>query len=476
MDNKFKVGDYVGLEGINMEGEVVDLHEETGNVDVKFIGETDIENDIPPEELKLISNWSPSSLMAKYAEYIIHWASIENTACREFSDRSDQERYQSRRYLTNLPNGADDPCNKRPVKKEWWENKEYYLENDIPKCEEVHNPALFSNTNDLDCQEYYSHSSEKWKCVSSNRIKHFEGNEKASHITGRLGETFILLETIPLDLGQRYNQAFAESRYTHTIYAQIFSYNRQDNYIEWDSNPSQTNDLYIVFNCGSILDPEFIWDPVITPYLDILYKYCLDYYQKVNKVVISGHSMGAVLALRLGYYLHTQDSHYFQKKYVVIASGPYCWLKKTEVETFTNFNNIVVIYNGEYSSSRLKIDWIIYNRIGINDRELKFDMKNFDTYYPSIVIYDIEVHWNRRKSHRLEDMTTEEVYVALLNKDTRREGSYGFHDWDKYFLKLQRYYGLDQVQRGGRNNSYYKLKKYKNKINNYLTRRNINTL
>ena len=31
--------------------EVVDLHEEMGNVDVKFIG------DLPPEQLKLISNW-----------------------------------------------------------------------------------------------------------------------------------------------------------------------------------------------------------------------------------------------------------------------------------------------------------------------------------------------------------------------------------------------------------------------------------
>ncbi len=470
MSQSIKKGNYVEIVGMNMEGEVTDVDQETGNVDVHFVGDTKIEKDIPPEELKILHNWSPSSLMKKYREYIIHWASIQNTACRFFSDRSDPEKYQSRKYLKTLPEELDDPCNKRPVKKLWWDNKEYYLEHDIPVCTEVNNPALFSNTNDLDCQEYYSHSSEKWKCVSSHNIKHFEGNEKASHINGRFGETFILLETFPLDIGQRYEKGLTETRYEHIIYAQVYSYDRKDNNIECDSHQPLTNDLYVVFNCGIILDPEFIWDPIINPYLDSLYKYCLNYDGLINKVIISGHSMGAVLALRLGYYLNLINNHYFSETCLVIASGPYCWLKKTEMVTFTNFNNIVVMYNGEYANYKLWIDWIYYNRIGINERELRFNMDSFDTYYPSLIIYDIQIHPNRRKSNSLEDMTTEEVYLALFTKDTDPDpdGRYGYHDWDKYFSKIKRYYGLETVKKGG-NPHYYKnkLKKYRTKINNY---------
>lgn len=212
-------------------------------------------------------------------------------------------------------------------------------------CKEPYNPALFSNTQGLDCQEYYSHSSEKWKCVSSNRIKHFEGSEKACHVTGQFGEIFKLLETFPLDLGQRVGEALPDSRYDKLIYAQIYSYNRDDNQMECDNLPNnkdKTTDIYIVFNCGIILNPELIWDPILNTYFSELYQYCLSYYREVNKVIISGHSMGGVLALRFGYYLNQQDNLYFQRNCLVIASGPYCFLRQTDIDRSSNsFNQLV---------------------------------------------------------------------------------------------------------------------------------------
>ena len=204
-------------------------------------------------------------------------------------------------------------------------------------------PILVDNP----CVKHHSFSTGKDICVSKSRRSAFEGTELAKPLTGSLGNKFKILASLPFTT--------KDKRYTKLIYTQILV---TDTAISGPRRPENT-DMYIGFPCGIIMDMNLLWDNQdFTDYLELIfYNYIGEFSHEANKVILFGHSMGCVLALRFAYYIFKTHPIFFRDRCIVVGSGPHCWIPKPSLnldfdETFTDLVNIEIFVTGsEYSDS-----------------------------------------------------------------------------------------------------------------------------
>jgi hypothetical protein len=162
------------------------------------------------------------------------------------------------------------------------------------------------------CQEYSS--SKGFMCVHPSRIRTFHdkkelGFEFLSKLTHR---PFIVLDSV---------------LYRSDLFYKIIL-------------SKDTNVVYVLFNMGRVIpkDELYSFEDMNALYLKLIHNISPN-----NKVVLCGHSMGAVQALRMALYLF-EHHHDFFVTIQVIVTGPYKWLLPHS--KFTHLPNVHVYFTG----------------------------------------------------------------------------------------------------------------------------------
>ncbi len=273
------------------------------------------------------------------------------------------------------------------------------------------------------CHRYLSSKNDQL-CVAKSRKRVFEGTELASPLQGKSGDKFKILDTIPF--------LMSDERYRKTIYAQWIVTDETNNPTNINKNP----DAYLGFPCGLVIDMNFLWDSQdFTDYLKLLYdNYLQKYRDDYGKVIIFGHSMGCVLALRFSYYIYLKDPSFFHKKCLVLGSGPHTWIPKPSLDIpfDTNFMyrpNIKIFITGildyedddEDDESPIFIDVIVKNRIDFSlpDKTIK-NINKFGLYYPMTVL----------------DTTNASISDLQITEATKYSRAPNIHDWKTYYKCL----------------------------------------
>ena len=281
------------------------------------------------------------------------------------------------------------------------------------------------------CIKHYSESKKKDICAAKSRRKAFEGTELSHTITGAFNIQFKILSTVPFTT--------KDVRYKQTIYTQILS--NENNGI---------NDLYIAFPCGVVMDMNMLWENQdYLNYLEELYqKYILEYSASYHKVVIVGHSMGCVLALRFAYHIFKRNRSFFDERCIVLGSGGHCWIPKKSLgttfdESFNNLPNIQVFITGynlldkkenkskllddsdssddDKSDINYRVDFIVKNLINISRPDDSIlNIKKYRVYYPMILL----------------NIDTKMIDAENIPKNVKVQGMPYIHDWEQYYKLL----------------------------------------
>lgn len=158
------------------------------------------------------------------------------------------------------------------------------------------------------CQEY--ESSKEVVCVTPSRIKTFiNSHELSMNFTTPLGKFSIVNSTL----------------YKHDLFYKIIV-------------SKQTQNAYVLFNMGHVLSEQQLYSS--EKEMKELY---LNLRSARNKIILCGHSMGAVQALRMALYIFETDIEFFNT-IIVIATGPYRWLRPNS--GFSHLHNVHVYFSG----------------------------------------------------------------------------------------------------------------------------------
>lgn len=179
--------------------------------------------------------------------------------------------------------------------------------------------------------------------------------------------------------------------------------------------------LYLLFNCGKVIDFETNdYSYIISNLFPELQRKLLNYEENYSKIIIAGHSMGCVFTLKFAEYLQKEYLKQFNN-YLFLGSGQYCCLDQ---------NNCIL--NG----SNIYIFITYYTDIDKNNKYYDpylFLQSNHDTkirinYYPLIALEIIMI-----------DDTMEQKYngnFIIINENIPKQRHTSFannlHKWTTY--------------------------------------------
>lgn len=317
-------------------------------------------------ELKLQLGGIQIEINDEIKKYIKKWVSIENIVCR---------------HGNNPPLDIGNKVGFRSfIDDSNWKGKRDEENNVIDSCEKI---DLDNCEKEDRCKIYKSSKGEK--CINASRIKFFEGNELAQKITGKFGDEFKLYYTIPFNL-----EDILISLYCHILV--------------------NNNDIYVLFNCGKVFDSNALYKQEFIEYLNKLFSKIMNY--KFNKLILCGHSMGCVLALRFGYFIFKNFKNTFFNKCLIIGAAPFKWMPKDEKE-FNNLPNVFIFINSSAG----------YDRILIENEN---NEKNFNLNFP---LYALQSDFNEA-----DDLVFSIKKISKLPKRYCNKRNYDFcHSWSSYF-------------------------------------------
>lgn len=426
-----------------------------------------------------------------YHEYIEKWISIQNIGNHNFNEE--------RRFL--LPK-KDDICMKQQIDKSkltpniYPPNTEWPIKYQciLPKkynqksaqkvkvyqesCEESV-PIKSSETKEKDfltkCELYYSTSKRECLCVDKNRIRNFRGSELATEINTAGGKfKFNLLDTIPI-MREKWRKGQKSIVMKENLHCQVlFSYDPT-------KQEGLRKQLYILSAIGNV-DVD-IWHPEYEEQFKKIYNQYIYFSEEYDKLILCGHSMGAVLSLRIGYYIWVHNPELFNEKCIVLGTCPYKWrpsmddidynIKYTEESMieYEDKKNVVIFYAAvsilpgykDYPRKKkwkLRADKAILATI--NDSFMNEPIglrKNYPGLYLSIIPEEDSVNWRTmlllkslptyRGKNDEQILTSTEDSIAIINKTASSsevvddENLYdiwksddNLHDWLNYSSRL----------------------------------------
>lgn len=259
--------------------------------------------------------------------FIKKWVSIENIICRK-GDFDLQDKLGTGTYINN---------------------KNF---KGIDTCESITDMDVCSKT--TNCKKYVSASNQSTRCVNQYRIGKIEGNEKANVINGTFGDEFKIYYTLLYDMN---------------VYCHILV--------------NEDNNIFILFNCGSVFDSNKLYADLFVKYLRSIYEYIYETFisneSAEKKIILCGHSMGCVFASRFGQWLSETNPDFFKTKCMVIGSGPFKWLKKTDAKKFNNLDNVFIFLQSIYCDTNKEYK----NDLILSDNYTKeFNLSEFTVHLP----------------------------------------------------------------------------------------------
>ena len=398
------------------------------------------------------------SLLANHMTFIKKWVSIENIVCQPGKYTMDLSNLEgSRSFLEpwlSVPHKGpvDDHCEAFAINDCGINGDEFKRIKEKKRKGDEDDIDVLQMRNIEPCGIYISSSNQgQQKCVNKARIKYFEGGELAQKITGRNGDEFKILGTIPYGGHDGEDTDFGQIGYS-TIYCNILS---------------DGNNLYILFNCGSVFDSSELWSeddqsPFIK-YLDMLFNELEKngfYDNQGAKLILCGHSMGCVLACRFAYFIKEKNNDFFNNQCIVIGSAPFRWLPEEKAKNFNNLDNVCIFIASDRFGKHLMTDPSLSTDSPILSSNFESSAihdkinENFTTYLPMFNLI------NNKKEKRFEITKINEIPTADL-----ADGPVGefIHMWSNYFKLFSSFENNSDAKNGGRKRKVKKRKSRKKK-------------
>ena len=181
--------------------------------------------------------------------------------------------------------------------------------------------------------------------------------------------------------------------------------------------------LYLLFSSGRVLPNELLWENEdFKLYLQLLWGEIKSKRQEnVKKVILCGHSMGCVVAQRLGYYIFELDKSFFWSTVLVIGSGSFPWITEEKKKHYKNMSNIFIFIN------TIRTEYKIFkDPTSCNTKE------SLELYEPYFII----------GSHSIDTNTEQKFYFEYYNNE--RELELTCHPYgNRFYEYLHNWKGLD---------------------------------
>lgn len=250
------------------------------------------------------------------------------------------------------------------------------------------------------------------KCISSSRLKKMHA-KKTQIISRSTGEKFEVIFSKQLDT-------------VETMVASIQMY-----YVVLRS--IKTGHIYVLFSSGIVLKAsDFIENPKVKDGLiDLiifLKRYLLENHNK--KIILGGHSMGAILALYSGYLFKKHDSTLFHSNVVVLGSGIAKSVSDDMLVEMSNLPNIKMFISGEVRKTKTT------NKILYDCLQDKGDM---NMYTPLNYIYKELV--DDTFSYRVTPKSELTFKLEIGNENQCKK----VHMWSYYVSLLEQLYNYKQL-------------------------------
>jgi hypothetical protein len=250
--------------------------------------------------------------------------------------------------------------------------------------------------NENKCSIYKSYSTFKESCVSKDRISKYEkdtiifGKNKGQYRIIETQKIIYIIENVEVEI------------YYYILLSQ------------------ETNNYYILFSTGYVLNKQINEIEEIVSFLQTLIKYIINI-ESTAKIIICGHSFGCILSLYTGYLLNSQYPELFVSRCIIFGSGPFKFINK-EIFAFSKLENVKIF---------------ILGRI-IDEREILLDC--YSNLGPGNYIYEpityILINYETEKIISINDITGYSInYLNDFWCD-------GFHSWKNYYINLIRIYGI----------------------------------
>lgn len=345
-------------------------------------------------ELKKQIGGTPIEINDEIKEYIKKWVSIENIVCRH-GDNSPLDIGNKVGFRSFI-----DDSN--------WKGNRDKKNNVIDSCENI---DLDNCEKEDRCKIYKSSKGEK--CINASRIKFFEGNELAQKITGKFGDEFKLYYTYPFILKDK-----NEEQIEVLIYCSILV---------------NDNDIYVLFSCGKVFNSEILYQDENLIKFKNLYTEIIKKLEGFDKLILCGHSMGCVAASFLGYVIFSDYPKTFLNKCLVIGSGSFRWLHKTD-EKFNNLPNVIIFIYTRYKMDGDNDDGYVYDPAIVKELDnSNYEEEDFDLYYPIFLF---------NEKHGILKKIKEPDEIFKFNGDELEEirdyfacpdDLFDCHNWNKYY-------------------------------------------
>lgn len=423
--------------------------------------------------------WKNIERVTYYREYIQQWLTIQNIGNHSFGDKRkfllplSQEKQEvdicmEKRIIDNQDDNYTWPLTRQQIRKSEKREQEF------GKYRQMLRESCTSNTSESDttgvvggegdtasapgdtqCEIYISGDG-KHSCVNKNRIHFFRGNESALTINTQ-GDNFKLYDTIPIisDMEQ-------SKRMTNNLYCQVL----------FNADKRQ---LYILSAIG--FTKEDIWKIEYEKQFERIYQEYIESNETdYDKLILCGHSMGAVLSLRLGYYIWIHNQELFNNKCLVLGTCPFRWrpsdmrdiehvnVKYTEksMNDYESHSNVMIFYAAfsilpEYENyPNEESDWWEVGKLKlatVNDDYINRPNESLRKNCPGLYLSIIPKKEHSKKVVRREKVNGSNIsnnhtyWSTILLLDTHSSdsedinkicySSESLHDWENYSSRLE---------------------------------------
>lgn len=197
------------------------------------------------------------------------------------------------------------------------------------------------------------------------------------------------------------------------------------------------NFLYVLFPYGEVIEfdndeEENIYEIIFNEIMKIFYE------KEIDKIILTGHSMGCCLALRFSIYLQENKLDFYNKFIYVIGSGAYNCIEKSK-DLINEENKIFILYNTMKISDNNEYDGFIDSYIFQNKEKYKLPSfiyiidisNNFDLYVEYIKKRE---DYKRKNYNNIYKLNTKDVINPAKAKKKKLYPNPLLHD-----LRLYKY-------------------------------------
>lgn len=270
-------------------------------------------------------------------EMLEAWIYVQNVLCKDYEiENSVLHTFKfGQRYYT-LPMNGYDECEK-------------YSDNQ-KKCQDLSHCVYYKKTSDI--------SEPDGKCVNKTRLKLF----------GEVGTVIDALHN-------------PELHYTFLSTELLDFFDSYYYIMRCHNTADKTQYLLVGFSTGNVITNFDILNEIESSKYESLYTYIQsDTKVADHKIILCGHSLGCVMALRFGQFVRKRDVRFFDERCIVVGSSPFKCLTQSERMTYSQLPNVhIFMCKGDPFCARGPDDGKLYRPITMIDAHQAKEREHAET-------------------------------------------------------------------------------------------------